>query len=151
MRPSQLPTSNRYFTVENDFRTVLSGLITHLHGIVHVRRPSAKFKQKIFQLNKSTGLQEKICYDLLKGDNQSYDHIAVAVGTNGACYIGEAILNPKSNDQYSRHFGFRLATLKALLAMELYGIDFEIGIEPPENGRALAVMIEAKLKQFEYL
>ena len=151
MHPSQLPTSNRYFTVENDFRPILSGLSFHLHAIVHLREPSAKFKQKIERLAKSTRLQPGVCYDLLKGDNPSYDHVVVAVATNGACYIGRSILNPKSNDQYNRHFGFRLATYKALLSMELsVPVDFEIGIEPP-SGKLLNTVIAAKLEQFEIL
>jgi hypothetical protein len=151
MHPSQLPTANRYFTVENDFRPILSGLSFHLHAIVHFREPSVKFRQKINRLVKSTGLGFGVCYDLLKGDNASYDHVVVAVATNGACYIGRSIVNPKSNDQYNRHFGFRLATYKALLSMELsVPVDFEIGIEPP-SGKLLNTVIAAKLEQFNIL
>lgn len=151
MNPGQLPTNNRYFTAENDFRSILSGLSYHLHAIVHLREPSEKFRQKIRQLIKSTKLSKDIACRLLKGDNPSYDHVVVAVANNGACYIGRSIVNVKSKDQYNRHFGFRLATYRALLAMELSTpVDFEIGIEPP-IGKILNTMITAKLEQFEIL
>ena len=149
MRPEQLPIEDKYFKPETDYRLLYQELAWHLHGVIHFRRPSKKHLAKCHEIAKFTGLGLNTIVEVSSQSCDAYDHIAVAVTNNGACYIGETRTNTDEGDRYSRRHGFRLAVKKSLEAMARGGgVDFEIGIEPP-NGRLLNAIIRAKLEQFD--
>jgi hypothetical protein len=154
MRPEQLPIDDRYFTAECDYRVLYQNVASHLHAVIHFRRPGRDFKvalAKIVAAQKLLGVTyfpyqaEAKARDLCR----SYDHFAVAISSNGACYIGRSQTNLECGDKYSRRQGFRLAVKKAFENMSRgFPVDFEIGIEPP-TGPLLNKMVSAKLAQFK--
>lgn len=149
MKPSQLPTaSNKYFTIENDYRFLLSGLSQDLHGVVHLRQPAkaeVKAAEKLSRFVKRLVPDDNYLLEREISKINRFDHFAIAVDKNGNCYVGRADVNP--SDDYRRRFGFRLAVLKSLQAMNAGAADFSIGVEPPD-GKDLNDMVIIKLQQF---
>lgn len=148
MKIDQLPTGDRYFDPDNDYRPLLEEITpSKVRGVIHFRRPTAGERKRQNRKARTLGVNPEYIREGLMDiafQPQRFDHIAIVVDHNGMCYFGEARVNDE--DQYVRRYGFRLAVKRAFEAFKAEQADFSVGDDPPV-GRLLHDMVGAKMKQ----